>query len=406
MRILVLNCGSSSLKFQLIETSLEHIASNTDRMLAQGVIERIGASDSSIRMRVAGEEPQTDMREVLRHHDAIQAVFTWLAGESGVLGGLDQIDGVGHRIVHGGERFHSSALMTDDTVRQIEALSDLAPLHNPHNLKGYYAAKKLLPNVPEVAVFDTSFHQTMPPRAYIYGVPYIYYTRDKLRRYGFHGTSHRFVSYRFAQILGEKREAYKLITCHLGNGCSVCAIDRGNVADTSMGFTPLEGLMMGTRPGDLDAGAVLYMLERAEMGHAEVDVTLNTQSGLLGVSGLSRDMRDLLAACAKGHERAELAVEGFCYRVTKYIGAYYVAMGGADAVLFAGGIGENAPEVRARICAPLKVLGLELDEPANTAALGKEAEISRPDSRLKAWVIPTNEELLIARDTVRCMAAN
>jgi acetate kinase len=406
MRILVMNCGSSSLKFQLIETSFQQIVSNKDQMLAQGVFERIGSTDARSRLRVAGQEPQETVREVLRHQEAIQATFAWLAGESGLLGSLDEIDGVGHRIVHGGERFHSSTLMTDETVRQIEALSDLAPLHNPHNLKAYYAAKKILPRVPQVAVFDTAFHQTMPAHAYIYGVPYIYYTRDKLRRYGFHGTSHRFVSYRFAQIHGDTREAYKLITCHLGNGCSVCAIDHGKVVDTSMGFTPLEGLIMGSRPGDLDAGAVLYMLERAEMGHAEVDVTLNTQSGLVGISGVSRDMRDVLAAAAKGNERAELAVNAFCYRVTKYIGSYYVAMGGADAVLFAGGIGENSPEVRARICRPLSVLGLQLDEAANVATVGREGSIARPSSRLKGWVVPTNEELLIARDTLRCMAAH
>ncbi len=406
MRILVMNCGSSSLKFQLIETSFQQIVSNKDRMLAQGVFERIGSTDARSRLVVAGQPPQETVREVLRHQEAIQATFAWLAGESGLLGSLEEIDGVGHRIVHGGERFHASTLMTDDTVRQIEALSDLAPLHNPHNLKAFYAAKKILPRVPQVAVFDTAFHQTMPAHAYIYGVPYIYYTRDKLRRYGFHGTSHRFVSYRFAQIHGDTREAYKLITCHLGNGCSVCAIDHGKVVDTSMGFTPLEGLIMGSRPGDLDAGAVLYMLERAEMGHAEVDVTLNTQSGLVGISGVSRDMRDVLAAAAKGNERAELAVNAFCYRVAKYIGSYYVAMGGADAVLFAGGIGENSAEVRARICRPLAALGLELDEAANVATVGREGSIARPSSRLKGWVVPTNEELLIARDTLRCMAAH
>jgi acetate kinase len=406
MRILVMNCGSSSLKFQLIETSFEQIVANKDRMLAQGIFERIGSTDARSRLLVAGQEPQETVREVLRHQEAIQATFAWLSGESGLLGSLDEIDGVGHRIVHGGERFHASTLMTEDTVRQIEALSDLAPLHNPHNLKAYYAAKKILPRVPQVAVFDTAFHQTMPAHAYIYGVPYIYYTRDKLRRYGFHGTSHRFVSYRFAQIHGDTREAYKLITCHLGNGCSICAIDRGKVVDTSMGFTPLEGLIMGSRPGDLDAGAVLYMLERAEMGHAEVDVTLNTQSGLVGISGVSRDMRDVLAAAAKGNERAELAVSAFCYRVAKYIGSYYVAMGGADAVLFAGGIGENSAEVRARICRPLSALGLQLDEAANVATVGREGSIARPSSRLKGWVVPTNEELLIARDTLRCMASH
>ena len=321
MLILVLNCGSSSLKFQLIETSPEQITANRDRTLGRGSIERIGAVDSKITFEIAGGEKQVSHRPVLKHKEAIETAFEWLTGESKLIGGAHEIEGAGHRIVHGGESFKGSALITDDVLKEIEKASDLAPLHNPHNLKGYFAAKALLPQAAQVAVFDTAFHQTMPAHAYLYAVPYIYYTRDKLRRYGFHGTSHRYVSYRFAQIHGKKRSDFRLITCHLGNGCSVCAIEHGESIDTSMGFTPLEGLVMGTRSGDVDPGAVLYMIDRAEMGAHEVDVTLNTQSGLYGISGVSGDMRDLLAASGKGVERAKLAVDAFCYRVTKYIGA-------------------------------------------------------------------------------------
>lgn len=404
MKILVLNCGSSSLKFQVIETSAEQIQSNEDRMLARGVIERIGAADAKVTMEIAGGDRVKDTREVLRHKDAIETAFEFLRGESKVIGSLDEIGGVGHRIVHGGEKFRASTLIDEEALKQIEAVSDLAPLHNPHNLKGYYASKALLPNAAQAAVFDTAFHQTLPPHAFLYGVPYIYYARDKLRRYGFHGTSHRFVSYRYAQIQGGTRADYKLITCHLGNGCSVCAIDHGQSIDTSMGFTPLEGLMMGTRTGDIDPGAVLYLVDRAEMGLREIDVTLNTHSGMYGISGVSGDMRDLTAAAAQGNERAQIAVDAFCYRVSKYIGAYLAALGGADAVIFAGGIGENSALIRGKICAKLGGLGLHLDEAANGAAVGKEGAISTPESPVKGWVIPTNEELLIARDTLRLIA--
>jgi acetate kinase len=402
MKILVLNCGSSSLKFQLIETGAEQIRNNQDRVLAHGVVERIGSSDAKTTFEVPGSDRVQETREILQHKDAIEAAFTFLRGEIKVIGDLQEIEGVGHRIVHGGERFQASTLIDDDVIKQIEALSDLAPLHNPHNLKGYYASKALLPHAAQAAVFDTAFHQTLPPHAYLYGLPYIYYTRDKLRRYGFHGTSHRFVSYRYAQIQSRPLADFKLITCHLGNGCSACAIDRGRSIDTSMGFTPLEGLIMGTRPGDLDPGAVLYMVNRAEMGMHEMEVTLNTHSGLYGISGVSGDMRDLLSQ-EQGNGRAKTAVDAFCYRVAKYIGSYFVALGGADAIVFAGGIGENAAPVRARICERLTAVGVEIDSMRNEASNGKEAEISTDGSRVEAWVIPTNEELLIARDTARLM---
>ena len=333
------------------------------------------------------------------HKDAIAAAFELLEGSGTAK--LGDVEGVGHRVVHGGEHFTESAIMDDETVKRIVAASDLAPLHNPHNLKGYYAAKALLPKAQHVAVFDTSFHQTMPPEAYIYAIPYLYYTRDKVRRYGFHGTSHRYVSYRYAYLHGGARANYKLITCHLGNGCSVCAIRYGKSIDTSMGLTPIEGLIMGTRPGDLDPGAVMYMVGRAEMGLHEVDVTLNQYSGLYGISGTSNDMRDLLDEAGKGNARAQLAIDAFCYRVKKYIGAYFAAMDGADALIFAGGIGENAAPIRDKICESLGSLGIRVDSARNSAPGSPEREISEDGAATKVWVIPTNEELLIARDTLR-----
>jgi acetate kinase len=399
MNIFVLNCGSSSLKFQLIETSAEQIAANQDRLLVHGEITKIGSADAIVSFQSKGGEKSKVTRPVLKHRDAIEASFDCLK-QSGAE--LDSIEGVGHRIVHGGEQFQQSVIIDDAVVRGIEGLIELAPLHNPHNLKGYYASKLLLPQATHVAVFDTAFHQTMPPKAYLYGLPYLYYTRDKLRRYGFHGTSHRYVSYRFAQIHNSARDRFKLIQCHLGNGCSVCAVERGVSVDTSMGFTPLEGLIMGTRPGDLDPGAVLYLVEREEMGLHEVDVLLNKHSGLYGLSGVSNDMRDLLGESAKGNSRATLAIDAFCYRVTKYIGAYLAAMGGADTLIFTGGIGENAPAIRAQICSSLGALGIGIDLEKNNAAVGKELDITG-DSKVQTWVIPTNEELLIARDTMRAI---
>jgi acetate kinase len=399
LKILVLNCGSSSLKFQLIETSPDQIAKHEDRKLAGGDIARIGSADSSIDFEAGGAKAKKDTGAILTHKDAIAKAFELLKGSGAAT--LDDVEGVGHRVVHGGDYFTESAIMDDEAVKRIEAASALAPLHNPHNLKGYFAAKALLPKATHVAVFDTSFHQTMPPEAYIYAIPYLYYTRDKIRRYGFHGTSHRYVSYRYAHIYGATRDRYKLITCHLGNGCSVCAIQYGKSIDTSMGLTPTEGLIMGTRPGDLDPGAVTYLVSRAEMGLHEVDVTLNKYSGLYGISGTSNDMRDLLDQAGKGDARAQLAIDAFCYRVRKYIGAYFAAMDGADAVIFAGGIGENAAPVREKICASLGSLGIRVDRAKNQNAGAPEREISEDGAATKVWVIPTNEELLIARDTLR-----
>lgn len=396
MKILVLNCGSSSLKFQLIETAGE-------RVLARGRVERIGANDAKIEFAISGGREQSETRAVPDHKDAIASAFAFLTGESNTIGSPDEIEGVGHRIVHGGDRFEASVLITGEVLKEIEAVSDLAPLHNPHNLKGYYLSRDFLPRARQAAVFDTAFHQTLPPRAFLYGLPYVYYTRDKIRRYGFHGTSHRFVSRRYARI--QARGDLKIVTCHLGNGCSVCAIQNGKSIDTSMGFTPMEGLLMGTRAGDIDPGAVLYLLDRAKNGSREISAMLNNQSGLEGISGVSSDMRDLLDAAAKGNERARIAIDVFCYRAIKYAGAYHAALGGADAVLFAGGIGENSPEIRARICEGLETIGLKIDPARNSGIRGTEARISSNESSVEAWVIPTNEELLIAQDTASLIEA-
>ncbi len=403
MKILVINCGSSSLKFQLIETSRGQIAANTDCQLAKGLVERIGDSEAAVTYEAAGSATQKSTRAIRDHVEAIEAALECLTESGGPIRHLSEIEGVGHRVVHGGERFTSSVLIDDQVARKIADLAELAPLHNPNNLKGYQAARQVLPRAPQVAVFDTSFHRHLPPEAFLYGIPFIHYERDHLRRYGFHGTSHCFLSYRFAQIHKSTPAAFKLITCHLGSGCSVCAIDRGRSVETSMGFTPLEGLMMGTRSGDIDPGVVLHLLSQGGMNVSEVDSLLNDRSGLHGLSGLSNDMRDLLRERGKGNTRADLAVRVFCHRVRKYLGAYWAVLGGADAVIFAGGIGENSPEVRAMICTSLGVLGLAIDPQRNAEARGVEKKISPADASAEVWAIPTNEELLIARDTLNCI---
>lgn len=403
VKVLVLNFGSSSAKSQLIETTPEMIAGNQDRVLAKVRVERIGTPFSVIYCDVPGVRTTKVSRPVYKAEDAFQAIIDTYAQVPGNLAGGHEIEAVGHRVVHGGERFQHSVLMTREVVEDIEDSVDLAPLHNPHNLKGYYAARAMLPHARHVAVFDTSFHHTMPAQAFLYGLPYIYYQRYGIRRYGFHGTSHRYISYRFAQIHGKRREDYKLITCHLGNGCSVCAIDAGRSVETSMGFTPVEGLLMGTRCGDVDPVAVLHVIAHEEMNIQEIESMLNRHSGLYGVSGVSSDMRVLLEEESKGNERAKLAVDLFCHRVVKYIGAYRAVLNGCDAILFGGGIGENASAIRARICRQLSSLGVDLDEERNAAANGVEAVITKDGAPLPAWVVPTNEELLIARDTLRCV---
>ncbi len=405
MNVLVLNAGSSTLKFQVIRTDAERMAAGTDQRLARGAVERIGGE--ALLALEAGEEPvERSVANIRDLRAAIDAVLHWLiSSESGpALSSLHDIDAVGHRVVHGGERFTRSMLVHPEVLREIQDTIDLAPLHNPHNLKGILAIRELLGReVPQAAVFDTAFHHTLPDRAYLYAIPYSYYRRYRIRRYGFHGTSHRYVAWRWRQITGQGRAGSRLITLHLGNGCSACAIRDGDSIDTSMGFTPLEGLVMGTRSGDLDPAILDFIAAKEGQSLRDMDLLLNKQSGLLGISGLTNDMRELLAE-AEEHDdrRARLAIEVFCYRARKYVGAYLAALGGADALVFTGGIGENAPSIRASILDGLGCLGLELDEDANrTAVRGTEARISRDGSRLAAWVIPTDEELLIARDTSR-----
>jgi acetate kinase len=404
LKILVLNCGSSSIKFQLIETSAELIEAAEDRTLAIGGVEKIGTDEAIVSYEAPGKAKTKFSKEILDHQEAVKTTLGCLIDPlNGVIENPKEICGVGHRVVHGGEKFTQSVLMDADVVQGIEDCIDLAPLHNPPNLKGYRAAAALLPEAQHVAIFDTSFHQSLPREAYMYGLPHVLYTRHKIRRYGFHGTSHRYVSYRFAQIHQTTRADYKLITCHLGNGCSMCALDHGKSVDTSMGFTPLEGLIMGTRTGDLDPAAVLYIQAKEELRPNEVSSLLNKHSGLYGISGISNDMRTLIEEAERGNDRAKLAIETFCYRAKKYLGAYYAALNGVDAILFTGGIGERAPMVRAQICDSLDSLGIRIDANKNNKAVGVEQEISTKDSTTTVWVIPTNEELVLARDTLRCI---
>ena len=405
MNVLVLNVGSSTIKFQLVRTDQERLTANTDEKLARGTIERLGG-EAVISLR-AGSGPAKKTAATLRdHRAAVEYIISWLiSADSGVsLGGRAEIDAVGHRVVHGGERFTRSVRIDDVVLQGIEDMIDLAPLHNPANLKGIRAAQAVLgAGVPQVAVFDTAFHNTLPPHAYLYAIPYQLYRRYQVRRYGFHGTSHRYVAHRWRQLTGTERAGTNLVTLHLGNGCSACAIKGGDSIDTSMGFTPLEGLVMGTRSGDVDPTILDYIGSKEGLSLGEAEALLNKQSGLLGVSGLTNDMRELLAE-AREHEdrRALLAIDMFCYRVRKYVGAYVAAMGGADGIVFAGGIGENAPEVRARICAGLEWMGITVDPERNDALVGgQEGRLSTDGSRLSAWVIPTDEELLIARDSYR-----
>jgi len=400
MKVLVLNCGSSSLKFQLIATNDARAREGREETLAKGMVEDAGGT-AVLHYEAQGKRPVRDAIGAFEHRAAVERALALMTDpETGVLPHRDEIGAVGHRVVHGGERFHASVRIDDAVVEGIEANIALAPLHNPANLQGYMAARAVLPNVPHVAVFDTSFHQTLAPEAFLYALPYSLYQRFGVRRFGFHGTSHRFVAGRLAALLGRPTDdpGLRLVTCHLGNGASVCAVRGGRSVDTSMGFTPLEGLVMGTRCGDLDPAALLYVMSREEIGAAEASALMNKHSGLLGLSGLSHDMRTLLEAEEKGDERARLAVEAFCYRLRKYLGAYLAILGGADALAFAGGIGENAPAVRERSLRGLDALGLALDPAKNQAARGDEAEISPAGARVRIFVVPTNEELMIARD--------
>jgi len=408
MNILVLNCGSSSLKFQIIKTDHEMIEKDADKQLAKGLIERIG-SQALVTLQATGRPVVKHAAPLRDHRSALDHVIKWIISKDSQIPeirSLADIHAVGHRVVHGAEHFTKSTIITDEVIRGIEDCIDLAPLHNPANLKGIHAARELLgTGIPAVVVFDTSFHATMPETSFLYAIPYQLYRRHKIRRYGFHGTSHRYVAYRYRQLAGKTRENTNIITLHLGNGCSACAIKNGASFDTSMGLSPLEGLVMGTRSGDIDPAVIEFLSHKEGMSMSEIDALLNKQSGLLGISGLTNDMRDLLAE-ANDHQdrRATLAVNIFAQRAKKYIGSYLAEMNGADALIFTGGIGENASRIRLRICANLNWLGIEIDEDLNKEMTGgKEGEINTKKSRLKVFVIPTNEELLIARDTARCI---
>lgn len=406
MNILVLNCGSSSVKFQLIRTDLEEIAADSDQRLARGSIERIGG-EAIVTLQPFGRDAIRSTSKLRDTRAAVDLIVRWACSKDSAIDHIQSIadiHAVGHRVVHGGERFTHSVVITDEVLRGIEDCIDLAPLHNPTNIKGIMAAREVFgAGLPQVAVFDTAFHQTLPEHAFLYALPYQLYRRHRIRRYGFHGTSHRYVAYRYRQIRKLAREQTNIITIHLGNGCSIAAIRAGNSIDTSMGLTPLEGLVMGTRSGDIDPAIVDFVAAKEGLTAQEVETLLNKQSGLLGISGLTNDMRELLDEAHENNDRrARLAIEIFCYRARKYIGAYLAAMGGADALVFTGGIGENSPEIRSKICEDLPWLGLVLNEQRNSAHLnGSEGLISEDASKLAVYVIPTDEELLIARDTVR-----
>ena len=389
MKILVLNCGSSSLKFQLIDME-------TEGRLAKGNFERIGGMKSTLKLNIRGEK-QEIVRIARDYDEAISYVLEVLTKpENDLMKSLDEIGAVGHRIVHGGESFKESVIITDDVVKEIEKCIDLAPLHNPAGVAGIKAAKKVLPEVPMVAVFDTAFHQTMPAKAYIYQIPYRYYTSYKIRRYGFHGTSHKYVARRIAELL--KDENLKVINCHLGQGASICAIDGGKSKDTSMGLTPLAGIPMATRSGDIDPAIIPYIMKMENLQPEDMEDILNKQSGAWGVSGVSSDYRDIEDGYAMGDQRSVLSLDSQAYRIAQYIGQYVITLGGLDVLTFAGGVGENGIETRERVCEYLKPFGVELDKEANKTR-GKEMCISTPDSKVKIYVVPTNEELMIAKET-------
>lgn len=397
MKVLVLNCGSSSLKYQLINMMNEEV-------LAKGIAERIGIEDSFVKHETIGKEKIVIKREMENHKTAIQIVLDAIVDEThGAIKSMDEIAAVGHRVVHGGEKFSGSVVINEDVINAVEECSDLAPLHNPPNLMGINACKEILPNVPMVGVFDTAFHQTMPKESYMYGLPYELYEKYKIRRYGFHGTSHKYVMMKAAELLGKPLNELKLITCHLGNGASIAAIDRGECIDTSMGFTPLEGLVMGTRCGDMDPAIITFLMEKENMSYSDVNNLMNKKSGVLGLSGVSSDFRDIEAEAEKGNERSQLALDVYYRRVKKYIGSYAAALGGVDAIVFTAGLGENSPETREAVCSGLEFLGVKIDQSKNNIK-GKTTIVSTDDSTTKVLLIPTNEELMIARETKSLIA--
>lgn len=394
MNILVLNCGSSSVKYKLFNMEEK-------KVLAQGGVEKVGLKGSFLKLTLDNGQKVVLEGEILEHQTAIEYILGVLISEKyGCIKSLEEIDAVGHRVVHGGEKFNSSVLITDDVLHKIEECIEIAPLHNPPNLSGINAISELIPGVPQVAVFDTAFHQTMPDYAYMYGIPYSLYEKYAIRRYGFHGTSHRYVSKRVCEILDVPYEKQRIITCHIGNGGSITAVKDGVSVDTTMGFTPVEGLLMGTRSGDIDAGVISFLMDKEMIGSGGISTLLNKHSGVLGVSGVSSDMRELAAAIEKGNERAKLAFAMYNYRIKKYIGAYTAALEGADIIVFTGGVGENNQTMRSEVCKGMQFMGIELDEKINGQIRGEEAVISTPESKTKIVVVPTDEEFMIASDTM------
>ena len=394
MKILVLNCGSSSIKYKLYD--MDHQA-----VLAQGGIEKIGLPGSFLKITLPNGEKKTLEQNIPEHTQGVEFIFKVLTdSELGALKSLHELDAVGHRMVHGGEKFNQSVVLTQEILDVFTACNDLAPLHNPANLKGVNAVSALLPEVPQVGVFDTAFHQTMPDYAYMYAIPYEMYQKYGIRRYGFHGTSHRYVSQRVCDFLGIKAENSRIITCHIGNGGSISAVKNGKCMDTTMGLTPLEGLMMGTRSGDIDGGVLTYIMEKEGLTPTEMSDLLNKKSGVAGITGVSSDMREVTAAAEGGDKRCQLALNMYFYRIKKYIGAYAAAMGGVDTILFTGGVGENQSNCREAVCEGMEYMGIKLDQTMNLKIRGEEAIISTPDSKVTVCVIPTDEELLIAKDTM------
>ncbi len=398
MKILVINCGSSSIKYQLFDMKDESV-------LAKGIVEKIGLNGSFIKNeRDDGDKIKLE-GNIYDHNQGIEYVLGILISEKhGSIKKLEEIDAVGHRVVHGGEKFNSSVSITKEVVAKMEEVVELAPLHNPPNLKGIAAITNLIPNVPQAGVFDTAFHQSMKPESYMYAIPYSLYTEHGIRRYGFHGSSHRFVSDRVAELMNKDISKLKIITCHLGNGASIAAIKNGVSIDTSMGLTPVEGLMMGTRCGDLDIGALTYIMNKEDIGLNATNTLINKHSGVLGISGVSSDMRDVEDAANDGNERAQLALRMYEYRIKKYIGSYAAAMGGVDVIVFTGGIGENASDTRANVMNGFEFLGADFDFEKNDGLRAEEVEISKEDSKVKVWIVPTNEELVIARDTLEIVS--
>ncbi|RLD67624.1 MAG: acetate kinase [Bacteroidetes bacterium] len=399
MKILVINSGSSSIKYQLFNME-------TSEVLAKGLVDKIGLNGSYLKNeRLDGDKVKLE-GNIYDHQNGIEYVLGVLISDKhGSLKSLDDIDAVGHRVVHGGEAFNDSVMITDEMISKMEELIELAPLHNPPNLKGIYAVTGLMPNIPQVGVFDTAFHQTMDPHSFMYAIPYSLYTKYGIRRYGFHGTSHRYVSNRVAELMNKDIKDLKIISCHLGNGASIAAIKHGKSVDTSMGLTPVEGLMMGTRTGDLDVGALTFIMSKEVIGIDATNTLLNKHSGVLGVSGVSSDMREVEDAAKAGNERALLALDMYQYRVKKYIGSYTAAMGGVDVIIFTGGIGENAVEIRENIVSNFEYLGLEFDNSKNKGVRAVEKELTKDSSKVKVWIVPTDEELVIARDTYEIVKA-